>query len=254
VSTSRAPEPPSDPLAEEFRAKHLRQARSQGIQVALAVSLYGFSFGALAVALGFSVGQTMVLSLLMFSGASQFAFIGIIASGGVAAAGAAIAASGMLGVRNGLYALRLSPIIGPGFAKRALAAQVTVDESTAVAVAQTDVESQRHGFWTTAIVLYVGWNLTTLLGAIVGDQIGDVRAWGLDAMAAAAFLGLVWPRLVAGEPRAIALGAGVITLVLIPVTPAGVPILAVAVTAILTALYRHRVDPHRPERIEGSAP
>jgi predicted branched-subunit amino acid permease len=238
-------------LAEEFREKHLRHARSQGLQVALAVSLYGFSFGALSVALGFSVGQTMVLSLLMFSGASQFAFIGIIASGGLAATGAAIAAAGMLGVRNGLYALRLSPIIGPGFLKRALAAQLTVDESTAVAVAQTDVQAQRQGFWTTAIVLYLGWNATTLLGAIVGDQIGDIKAWGLDAMAAAAFLGLLWPRLQSLEPRAVALGAGVITLVLIPFVPAGVPILAVAVTAIIVALYRHRIEPQRPVRTEG---
>jgi predicted branched-subunit amino acid permease len=238
-------------LAEEFREKHLRHARSQGLQVALAVSLYGFSFGALSVALGFSVWQTMVLSLLMFSGASQFAFIGIIASGGLAAAGAAIAAAGMLGVRNGLYALRMSPIIGPGFLKRALAAQLTVDESTAVAVAQADVQSQRHGFWTTAIVLYLGWNATTLLGAIVGDQIGDIRAWGLDAMAAAAFLGLLWPRLQSLEPRAVALGAGVLTLVLIPFVPAGVPILAVAVAAICVALYRHKVEPHRPLRTEG---
>jgi predicted branched-subunit amino acid permease len=157
----------------------------------------------------------------------------------------------MLGVRNGLYALRLSPIIGRGFFKRAVAAQLTVDESTAVAIAQTDLRSQRHGFWTTAIVLYVGWNLTTLLGAIVGDQIGDVRAWGLDAVAAAAFLGLLWPRLESFEPRAIALGAGVIALVLIPLVPAGVPILVVAVVAIATAVYRHRVDPHKAERTEG---
>ena len=81
------------------------RARAQGIQVALAVSLYGISFGALSVALGFSIGQTMVLSLLMFSGASQFAFIGIIGTGGVAAAGAAIASAGLLGIRTGLYAL-----------------------------------------------------------------------------------------------------------------------------------------------------
>jgi len=238
-------------LAEEFSHKHLRQARTQGIQVALAVSLYGFSFGALGVALGFSVWQTMVLSLMMFSGASQFAFIGIMAGGGLQAAGAAIAAAGMLGVRNGLYALRLSQVIGPGFLKRAVAAHLTVDESTAVAVAQTEVKAQRHGFWATAIVLYIGWNLTTLLGAMVGDQIGDIRAWGLDAMAAAAFLGLVWPRIQSFEPRAVALGAGVITIFLIPFAPAGVPILIVAIVAIAVALYRHRVDPHRPERTEG---
>ena len=140
--------PASGLLAKEFDASHLRKARSQGIQVGLAVSLYGISFGALAVALGFSVPQTAVLSLFMFSGASQFAFIGIIASGGVAAAGAAIASAGLLGVRNSLYALRMSPLVGAGFWKRAAAAQLTIDESTAVAIAQTDTRAARHGFWT----------------------------------------------------------------------------------------------------------
>ena len=224
-----------------------RQARSQGLQVGLAVSIYGFSFGALAVVLGFSVGQTVALSLLMFSGASQFAFIGILAGGGPAAVGAAIAASGMLGVRNGLYALRLSPIIGPGFAKRAVAAQITIDESTAVAVAQSTLPAQRVGFWTTGLVLYAGWNLTTLLGALVGDQVGDVRAFGLDAVAAAAFLALLWPRLSSKEPLAIAGGAAALTIILVPFVPAGVPILVVAIVAVGTALYRHRVAPQPPQ-------
>ena len=240
-------------MAEEFQQSHNRRARVQGIQVGLAVSLYGISFGALSVALGFSVWQTMVLSLLMFSGASQFAFIGIIGTGGVAAAAAAIASAGLLGIRNGLYALRLSPIIGPGFWKRALAGQLTVDESTAVAVAQSDQESARHGFWMTAVVLYVGWNLATLVGALAGDALGDVRTWGLDAMAAAAFLGLLWPRLTSREPIAIAIAAAAVTVVLLPAVPAGIPVLAAAAVGIALAVYRYRVAPHAPERTEGGS-
>lgn len=231
-------------MTDESQAAHNRRARSQGVQVALAVSLYGISFGALAVALGFSVWQTMVLSLLMFSGASQFAFVGIIGTGGVAAAGAAIASAGLLGIRNGLYALRMSPLVGAGFWKRALAGHLTVDESTAVAISQTDQESARHGFWTTALVLYVGWNLATLVGALAGDALGDVRTWGLDAMAAAAFLGLLWPRLVSKEPIAVAVAAAAVTVVLIPVVPAGIPVLAAAAVGIALAIYRHRVAPH----------
>ncbi|MCF8549061.1 MAG: AzlC family ABC transporter permease [Pontimonas sp.] len=239
-------------MTEEFQDAHNRRARAQGFQVALAVSLNGISFGALSVALGFSVWQTMVLSLLMFSGASQIAFIGIIGTGGVAAAGAAIASAGLLGLRNGLYALRMSPIIGPGFWKRALAGHLTVDESTAVAVAQTDQESARHGFWTTALVLYAGWNLTTLVGALAGDALGDVRTWGLDAMAAAAFLGLLWPRLASKEPIAVAIAAAAVTVVLIPVVPPGIPVLAAATVGIALAIYRHRVAPHAPSRAEGA--
>jgi len=229
------------------------RARAQGIQVALAVSLYGISFGALSVALGFSIGQTMVLSLLMFSGASQFAFIGIIGTGGVAAAGAAIASAGLLGIRNGLYALRMSPLVGPGFWKRALAGQLTVDESTAVAIAQPNEESARHGFWATAVALYLGWNLATLIGALAGDALGDVRTWGLDAVAAAAFLGLLWPRLASREPIAVAIAAAALTVVLIPVVPAGIPVLAAAAVGIVLAMYRHRVAPETPSGGEEKA-
>jgi predicted branched-subunit amino acid permease len=233
-------------VTDEAQSARNRRARAQGVQVALAVSLYGISFGALAVALGFSVWQTMVLSLLMFSGASQFAFVGIIGTGGVAAAGAAIASAGLLGIRNGLYALRMSPLVGSGFWKRALAGHLTVDESTAVAISQTDQESARHGFWTTALVLYAGWNLATLVGALAGDALGDVRAWGLDAVAAAAFLGLLWPRLVSKEPIAVAVAAAAVTVVLIPVVPAGIPVLAAAAVGIVLAIYRHRVAPPEP--------
>ena len=221
----------------------IRRARSQGVQVALAVSLYGVSFGALAVISGFSVAQTMVLSLVMFSGASQFALIGVIATGGAAAGFAAVASAGLLGIRNGLYALRMSPIVGPGALKRLVAAQLTVDESTAVGSAQSSLESNRAGFWTTAILLYTGWNIATLLGALLGDVLGDVRTWGLDAAAAAAFLGLVWPRLQAREPIAVALAAGFLTAILLPALPAGVPILVVAVLTIVLALIRHRQAP-----------
>ena len=238
-------------MSEDTPVEFLRRARRQGVQVAVAVSLYGISFGALSVALGFTLWQTMVLSLVMFSGASQFAFIGIVGSGGVAAAGAAIASSGLLGVRNSLYALRMSPLIGPGLLKRSLAAQLTVDESTAVAVAQEDERAGRAGFWTTAWVLYLGWNLATLIGALAGDALGDVRLWGLDAVAAAAFLGLLWPRLSSLEPIAVAIAAAVVTVVLIPVVPAGIPVLAAAAVGIALGLYRHRVAPRAREDSGG---
>ena len=229
----------------------IRLAKSQGIQVALAVSVSGISFGALAVVSGFSVWHTMVLSLVMFSGASQFALIGIIGTGGVTAWVPAVFTAALLGLRNGLYGLRMSPIIGPGPAKRALAAQWTVDESTAVGSNQSSVEAGRAGFWTTAVALYIGWNLATLAGALLGDVVGDVRSYGLDAAAAAAFLGLVWPRLKEGEPAVVALGAAMVTVVLLPAVPAGIPVVIVAVIAIAVAIWRHRAQPIRPPRSES---
>ena len=204
--------------------------------VGLAVSAYGVSFGALSVASGLDIWQTCVLSLLMFSGGSQFALIGVLAAGGAAAGPAAIASATLLGIRNGLYSMRMSPIVGGPWWRRLLAAHWTIDESTAVATAQPTIRGQRIGFWVTGAVIYVGWNLTTLVGALLGDLVGDVRQYGLDAAAAAAFLGLLWPRLTARQPVAVAIAAAVVAAVLVPWLPPGLPVLAAAVVAIVVGV------------------
>lgn len=206
------------------------------LSVGLAVSAYGVSFGALAVAAGLDVWQACVLSLFMFTGGSQFALIGVLASGGVAAGPAAITSATLLGVRNALYSMRLSPIIQGPWWRRFLAAQWTIDESTAVATAQPTLRGQRIGFWATGAAIYLGWNLATLLGAILGDLLGDVRQYGLDAAAAAAFLGLLWPRLTARQPIAVAVAAAVVAAMLVPALPAGIPVLAAALVAVIVGL------------------
>ena len=216
-----------DPLGPAIRA---------ALGVGLAVSAYGISFGALAVASGLDIWQTCVLSLFMFSGGSQFALIGVLASGGVAAGPAAIAGATLLGARNALYSMRMSPIVGGPWWRRLVAAQWTIDESTAVATAQPTLRGQRAGFWVTGAVIYVGWNLTTLLGALLGDLVGDVRQYGLDAAAAAAFLGLLWPRLTARQPIVVAIAAGVVATALIPVLPPGLPVLAAAAVAVVVGI------------------
>ena len=204
--------------------------------VGLAVAAYGVSFGALAVASGLDVWQTCVLSLFMFSGGSQFALIGVLASGGTAAGPAAITGAALLGVRNALYAMRMAPIIGGPWWRKVLAGHWTIDETTAVSTAQPSLRGQRVGFWVTGAVIYVGWNTTTLIGALLGDLVGDVRMYGLDAAAAAAFLGLLWPRLRAMQPIAVAAGAAVVAALLIPWLPPGVPVLAAAVVAIVVGI------------------
>ena len=216
----------------------VRATVSMSLGVAGAVSLYGISFGALAVASGLDFWQTQVLSLFMFSGGSQFAVIGLAATG--APGLSVITAAGLLGVRNGLYAVRMSSVVGPGFWKRLLAGHWTIDESTAVAIAQTEPRAQRIGFWLTGAAIFVGWNAMTAAGAILGDALGDPRTWGLDAAAAAAFLGLLWPRIQSRQPAAVAAVAAVITVLTLPTAPAGLPVLIAASAGVVMALLAER--------------
>lgn len=214
-----------------------RRAWRQGLGVALATSAYGVSFGALSVAAGLDVWQTCVLSLLMFTGGSQFAFVGVIAAGGLAAAPAAIASAALLGVRNAAYGMRMSPVIGPGFVKRAAASHFTIDESTAVSLAQTTSHARLVGFWVTGVGIWIGWNISTLAGALLGDVLGDPKAYGLDAAAAAAFLALLWPRLRRRQAIAVGAAAAVVATVLTPVLIPGVPVLVAAIVAIVVGWF-----------------
>ena len=215
-----------------------RAAISMSVGVAAAVALYGISFGALAVASGLDVWQAQVLSLFMFSGGSQFALIGLIAAGAPGVTSVLVA--GLLGVRNGLYSLRTAPLVGKGFFRRLIAGQLTIDESTAVALAQPTLAASRVGFWVTGVGIYIGWNAMTFLGAILGEALGDVSAYGLDAAAAAAFMGLLWPRLTAREPIVIAVVAAVVTAIAIPFAPTGVPVLLAALAAFVLAVAKER--------------
>ncbi len=215
-----------------------RAAVSMSLGVAGAVALYGISFGALSVAAGLDVWQTQVLSLFMFSGGSQFALIGLIAAG--APGPTAILGAGLLGIRNGLYSLRTAPIVGRGFWKRLVAGQWTIDESTAVALAQPTPELSRIGFWVTGAGIYLGWNAMTLVGALLGDAMGDVRSFGLDAAAAAAFLGLLWPRIQSREPIAMAAVAAVVAAIAIPTLPIGIPVVVAALVGVVMYFVQQR--------------
>jgi predicted branched-subunit amino acid permease len=206
---------------------------TMSLGVGLATGLYGISFGALSTTAGLDVWQTQVLSLLMFSGGSQFAFIGVIAAGGPAAVGAAVVSAWLLGVRNGFYAVRMNPILEAIGFKRLIAAQLTIDESTAVSTGQTSTPQQRLGFWLTGAAVFVFWNSMTLLGAILGNALGDPSVWGLDAAAAAAFLGLLWPRLRERQALAVAALAFLIAVLTTPSLPAGVPVILAGIAALV---------------------
>ncbi|MBX3092683.1 MAG: AzlC family ABC transporter permease [Cryobacterium sp.] len=219
------------------RSRDDSAALRAGLAVGLAAAAYGVSYGALAVAAGLDVWQTCVMSLLMFTGGSQFALIGVLATGGVAAGPTAIASAAILGIRNGIYGVRVAPIIGGRWWKKVAAAWVTIDETTAVAINQPTLKSQRIGFWTTAAATFLGWNLTSLIGALIGDALGDPRAWGLDAAAAAAFVGLLWPRLRQLQTVAVASAAAVVAIALTPVLLPGLPVLVAGTVAIVVGAF-----------------
>lgn len=211
-----------------------RQIISDGLAVAVATGAYGISFGAIGVSSGLDVAQTCALSLLVFTGASQFAFVGVIAAGGAPLLGAA---SGLLlGVRNALYGLKLAPLLDWHGVRRAAAAHLVIDESTAMSVTRDSTAAARVGFLTTGIGVFVLWNASTLIGAIVGTSIGDPRDYGLDSAVGGAFLALLWPRLSSGRARLTAVLAAALALVLVPLTPAGIPVLAAGVVALGLAL------------------
>lgn len=203
------------------------------LAVAIPVGTYGAAFGAASVAAGFSILQSCLLSLLLFSGASQFAVVGVIGAGGSPVS--AIATGSLLGFRNGLYGLKMAPILKPRGIKKIVAAQLTIDESTGVAIGQESrgLDASRYGFWATGIGVYVFWNLFTLLGALGAQALGNPSAWGLDAAVPAAFLGLVWPRLIDNKSRMVAISAALLALALTPIAPAGVPIIATVCIAVI---------------------
>ncbi|TDC78072.1 AzlC family ABC transporter permease [Streptomyces hainanensis] len=212
--------------------------------VGCAVGLSGFAFGVTAASNGLSVPQACVLSLLVFTGASQFALVSALAGGGgpvPAAAGALF-----LGLRNALYGLRLSTLLGPPRWLRPLAAQWVIDETSAVALAQPDRRLARIGFAVTGASLYLCWNLTTLLGALGAEALGDPATWGLDAAGPAVFLALLAPMLRSPIERAVAIGAVLLALGALPLLPAGVPVLVAAAAAPLALLVPGR-------REEGAA-
>jgi 4-azaleucine resistance transporter AzlC len=215
--------------------------RGMILRAAIGIGLYalafGASFGAISVGSGLSVLQTMVLSLVMFTGASQFAFVGVAATAGSALA--AVPAALLLGVRNAFYGVPVSEIVHPRGFPRLWTAHFVIDETTAMAVGQATAQARRFAFWASGLILFALWQLGSLAGALVGRAV-DPAAVGLDAAAPAVFLALLWPSLRHPEARWVAAGGVVAALALVPVAPPGIPVLAAAGVALVAGLLRTR--------------
>jgi len=209
------------------RSRDLRRGVVRdALGIAVASGAYAISFGAISTAAGLSLLQTCALSVLMFTGASQFALVGVVGAGGGVWAGAVAAV--LLGSRNALYGLRLSSLLDVVGWRRIAAAQLVIDETTAMAIARDDPRLSRFAFWSTGLALFTLWNTGTLIGALAAHVVSNPKTFGLDAAPPAAFLALLAPRLRAREPLAVAIAAAVVAIAVLPFVPAGVPLLIVA--------------------------
>jgi len=214
------------PTDESVRQRAVRNA----LTIAAYAAVSGVSFGVLATSAGLSVLQTCALSLLVFAGGAQFAVVGVLAGGGATAA--AIVSGLLLNSRYLAFGMVVAPFVRGSLARRALGAQLLTDESAALALAEPDPAEAVRTYWVTGAVLYLVWNAGTLAGALAGGAIGDPATLGLDAAFPAGFLALLVP-LLRDRPRRVAALAGAgLALLLTPVTPPGVPILAAALGAL----------------------
>ena len=213
-----------------------RQVVADSLGVGIATGAYGVSFGALATTSGLDAWQACALSLLVFTGASQFAFVGVVAAGGAPLTGALT--SVLLGSRNLFYGLGLARTLRLRGWRRLLGAQLVIDESTAMSLGQSDPDDARLAFRLTGVTVFVLWNLMTLVGAVAGTAIGDPRTFGLDAAVGGAFLALLWPRLTALPQRVVAIVGAAVATGLVPLTAAGLPIVLGGAAAVLVGMVR----------------
>lgn len=225
-----------------FKSTWSRQHQRDGFLLGLAVGVFGVTFGVLSVAAGLPGWQAIVMSGLMFTGASQFAAVAIIGAGGNALS--ALGTALLLAARNGAYALSMAPIMPLGRAKKIIAAQLVIDESSAMAQAQSTVGEAQEAFWATGLSVFVFWNLGTITGVFVGEVVGDPLVWGLDAAFPAAFFALLLPHLKDRVKRRSAVIGSMIALLGIPVLPAGFPVLL----AVLGALASVRIETQKRSR------
>ncbi|HEX2074209.1 MAG TPA: AzlC family ABC transporter permease [Geodermatophilus sp.] len=225
-------------MSAAARSATLRDAVGLGV----AVGLYGVAFGAAADAAGLDLWQAMTLSLLMFTGASQFALVGVLGAGGSGAA--AVGSALLLGTRNTVYGVRLAPLLRPrGAARRLGTAHWVIDETTALALAAPDRGLARLAFLTGGATIFLLWNATTVVGALGAAALGETARAALDAVVPAAFLALLWPRLRGAVPEAaaqrrVAVGGAVVALALTPFVPPGVQVIAAAVAVALAGRPR----------------
>ncbi|WP_439379724.1 AzlC family ABC transporter permease [Amycolatopsis lexingtonensis] len=197
-------------------------ARDIGL-VCVADCLVGVSYGAIAVSSGFPLWLPMLMSLLVFAGASQFMFIGIVAAGGNPFA--AVLAGLLANARHLPFGFAIGDVLGKRWPGRLVGSHLMIDESVAFALAQREAHQRRAAYWACGIGLFACWNLGVVAGAFAGTAISDTDVFGLDAAFPAVLLALVLPALRDRAARLPVLAGVVVALAATPFLPAGLPVL-----------------------------
>ena len=205
--------------------------------IALTAFVTGASFGAIAVAAHIPVWLVCAMSLLIFAGGSQFMVVGIVAAGGSPIA--AVVAGLLLNARHLPFGLAMGDLLGERLATRIIGSHILIDESVAFALAQGDRRRARAAFWTCGVALLLTWNSGTLLGALIGQVIGDPNRFGLDAAFPAAMLALILPSLKDRRTLTVAVLGAAIAVATTPVLPPGIPVVLAAL-GVLAALPTRR--------------
>jgi 4-azaleucine resistance transporter AzlC len=211
-----------------FQAASIRAGFRAGVPYALAGCALSFSFGVVARPVMGPVAP-IVMSVIVFAGSAQFAALAVLAAGGGAIA--AIVAGSLLNVRFMPMGIAIAPWLREGPFGRALRAQAIVDASWAMS-------HQGEGRYDPDFLLgatlpqYPMWVLGTILGVITGPSL-DAKALGLDAILPTFFFGLLLSELPKPKAKVVAAGGAIAATVLTPLTPAGVPITAAALVALI---------------------
>jgi predicted branched-subunit amino acid permease len=192
--------------------------------------------------------EAVIMSAIVFAGSAQFTAISILSAGG--GAGAAVAAATLMNSRF----LPMSASVGPSFSggplRRAAKGQAVVDHSWALS-------SRGDGTFDEALLLgasaiaYCTWILGTAAGALWGDTLGDPDALGLDAIFPAFFFGLLLNELRSRRARGVAALGAATALVLVPITPPGVPVLVASLAALVGLTKRARAEVELRQEAEG---
>jgi 4-azaleucine resistance transporter AzlC len=207
-----------------------RDGARAALAVAATVWFFGASFGLVARAAGMGVLAPLVMSATTFAGSAQFAVSSILGAGGGAAA--AIAAAVLLNARYAPISISVAPLFHGPRLRRLVESQLIVDESWALA-SRGAGRFDRRILLGAGLLLYVSWLSGTAVGLLAGDALGDPKDLGLDGAFPALFLALLAPQLRAPRAAIAAAAGAAIALVLIPVTPAGTPIVAASAACLL---------------------